>query len=169
VRAARVQPIVAVYALLLAALWKLTGTAFEGETRTTRARRSVQAAFADPPDVELRTPIVMGGAMLATIPTFVIGVVGAVCGTTFGGDPWLRGSLQAAGVCMAWSAVAGLRAAFARHDWERWRNSGRPATWRRSRLATPSDGDLIAFAVLAVVLAWTLGASFDATTALENV
>ncbi len=54
------RPIVAVYIWLMTAVWALTGTRFEGETRRERARRSVEAAFGNPPDVELRTPIVQG-------------------------------------------------------------------------------------------------------------
>jgi hypothetical protein len=160
----RAEPIVAVYTWLLAAGWAVTSTSFEGETRRRWARRSVETAFGNPPDVELRTPIVQGGALLATIPTFVIAVIGAVCGATFGGDPWFRATMQAVAVCATWSAVAGLRAMFARRDWIRWRAAGRPSGWRRSVLATPGNRDLVYFAVLAVLLAWFVGLSFDATS-----
>jgi len=161
----RVTPIVAVYSWLLTALWAFSGARFEGETRTARARRSVEAAFGDPPDVELRTPIVQSGAMIATIPTFLVAVVGAICGATFGGDPWFRATMQTVAVCASWSAVAGLRAAFARRDRNRWRRAGEPSTWRRSRLATPGNRDLIYFVVGAVTLEWFIGLSFDATAA----
>jgi hypothetical protein len=161
----RATPIVAVYSWLLAALWALAGARFEGETRTARARRSVEAAFGNPPDVELRTPIVQGGAMLATIPTFLFALVGAICGATFGGDRWFRGTMQVVAVCAAWSAVAGLRAVFARRDWNRWRRAGGPSTWRRSRLATPGNRDLNYFVSFALLVAWFVGLSFDATAA----
>lgn len=103
----------------MTAVWTLTGTRFDGEHRSEGARRSVEAAFGNPPDVELRSPIVLGGALLATIPTFVIAVVGAACGATCGGDPWFRATLQAVAVCETWSAVAGVRALFSRRDWIR--------------------------------------------------
>ncbi|WP_263120714.1 hypothetical protein [Cellulomonas sp. RIT-PI-Y] len=153
----------AVYTWLTTAVWTLTGTRFEGETRGERARRSVEAAFGSPPDVELRTPVVQGGALLASIPAFVIAVVGAACGATFGGDPWFRATLQAVAVCATWSAVAGVRALFSRRDWIRWRTAGRPSTWRRSVLATPGNRDLVYFAVLAVLFAWFVRLSFDAS------
>lgn len=159
----RATPIVAVYSWLLTALWALTGARFEGETRAARARRSVEAAFGSPPDVELRTPVVQGGAMLPTIPTVLIALAGAICGATFGGDPWFRGTMQAVAVCATWSAVAGLRAAFARRDWNRWRRAGRPSTWHPSRLATPGNRDLIYVVVGAGMSAWFVGLSFDAT------
>lgn len=161
----RATPIVAVYSWLLTALWAVSGARFEGETRAARARRSVEAAFGNPPDVELRTPIVQGGALIATVPTLLVAVVGAICGATFGGDPWFRATMQAVAVCASWSAVAGARAAFTRRDWNRWRRAGEPAAWRRSRLATPGNRDLIYFVVLAVILAWFVGLSFDATAA----
>lgn len=164
---ARVTPVVAVYAWLLTVGWALTRTSFEGETRRARARRSVVAAFGNPPDVELRTPIVQGGAMLATIPTAVIGLTGMVSGATFGGDPWLRATMQGIAVCATWSAIAGLRALFGRRDWNRWRAAGRPSNWRRSALATPGNRDLVYFAVLATLFAWFIGLSFDATVALS--
>lgn len=155
----------AVYSWLLAALWTLTGARFEGETRSARARRSVEAAFGNPPDVELRTPVVQGGAVLATIPAFLFALAGAICGATFGGDPWFRGTMQVVAVCATWSAVAGLRAVFARRDWNRWRRAGRPSTWRRSRLATPGNRDLIYFVAFALLFAWFVGLSFDVTAA----
>lgn len=161
----RATPIVTAYSWLLTALWTLTGAHFEGETRAARARRSVEAAFGNPPDVELRTPVVQGGATLATIPTFLFALAGAICGATFGGDPWFRGTMQVVAVCATWSAVAGLRAVFARRDWNRWRRAGRPSTWRRSRLATPGNRDLIYFVAFALLFAWFVGLSFDVTAA----
>lgn len=153
-----------VYAGVLVALWWASGIRFDGESRARRARWTVDAAFGDPPDVEQRTIVLRIGALAGAVPAFVIGAVGWICAATFGGDPWYRATLQAVGIVGAWMVVAAVRHVLASRDRARWIRAGRPASWTRSRLATPGGRDLIYVAVLALGLAWLLGASFDAQT-----
>jgi hypothetical protein len=128
------------------------------------ARECVWRALASPPEVALRHAIVgalsVAGALLASVVGFGGVGIWMVLGT--GDDAVLRLIQQAAFALASISIVLGVREAFERRDYARWKAAGRPEEWQPGFGATPKGWDLIAIMVVGCLMWLLAGANFDA-------
>jgi hypothetical protein len=135
-----------------------------GQRTLPFARECVRRALSSPPDVPMRHSLVGGIAVAGAILAFVVGFGGVgiwmVLGT--GDDAVLRLIQQAAFALASISIVLGVREAFERRDYARWKAAGRPEEWQPGFGATPKGWDLIAIMVVGCLMWLLAGTNFDA-------